>query len=106
MEQCFEEVLKQFEPMVYHLINKYRIRDVEGDFYQEATIALWRAWKDYDETKMKFSSYVYFRIDKALLSLIRKQNKQSDRDQYYVTLFRADGVTEDFNLSIDFVWLE
>lgn len=106
MERSFEEVLKQFEPMIYHLINKYRIRDCDGDFYQEAIIALWRAWQDYDEKKMKFSSYAYFRIDKALLSLIRNQKKQYDRDEYYVTLFQAEGITEDFNLPVDFVWLD
>lgn len=106
MEQNYEQILQEFEPMIFHLINKYRIRDLEGDFYQEASIALWRASQEYDEKKMKFSSYAYFRIDKALLSLIRKRNLQSDRDAYYQQLLHSEAFDTAFELALDFVWME
>ncbi|MGP4038746.1 sigma-70 family RNA polymerase sigma factor [Gracilibacillus sp. D59] len=64
----FEEVLTSYERMIHHLIHKYQIRDVEGEFFQEGLIAVWEAFKSYDKTKSKFSTYVYSCIARRFIN--------------------------------------
>ncbi|WP_153729528.1 sigma-70 family RNA polymerase sigma factor [Salinibacillus xinjiangensis] len=79
----FQEVINDHERIIYHLIQKYGIRDPQGEFYQEGLFALWRAYETYEEKQGKFSSYAYFLIQKALLSLIRARNHQKEKDEVY-----------------------
>ncbi|MDL4839107.1 sigma-70 family RNA polymerase sigma factor [Aquibacillus rhizosphaerae] len=81
----FEEIVKQHENMIHHLIHKCGIRDYNQEFYQEGMIALWKAAKTYDESRGKFSSYAYFLIEKGLLSLIRSQNHQVEKQEACVS---------------------
>ncbi|WP_226037833.1 sigma-70 family RNA polymerase sigma factor [Aquibacillus saliphilus] len=80
----FNDILKAHEKIIFHLINRLGIRDPDKEFYQEGVIAMWRAVETYDETRGKFSSYAYFLIEKALLSLIRQRNRQSEKDNLYL----------------------
>ena len=80
----FAYVLNDHENIIYHLINKYRIRDSEQEFYQEGTITLWKAMETYDEKRGKFSSYAYFLIDKAFLSMIRTRNRKAELQEAYI----------------------
>lgn len=89
-EKQFNDLLTEHENMIHYLIKKFGIRDPEKEFYQEGVIALWNAAETYDETRGKFSSYAYFRIEKALLSLIRKHNRQAEKETAYLTAVQAE----------------
>ncbi len=80
-EVDFNQLLKEFEPLIYHLISKYGIRDTEGDFYQEAAISLWQAYQSYDKEKAKFSTYAYYCISRTLCNLIAKNQKEIARKE-------------------------
>lgn len=82
----FNEVLNKYENMIHYLIHKLRIRDPEKEFYQEGTIALWKAVESYDAKRGKFSNHAYFRIEKVLLDLIRKRNRQTEKEQAYINM--------------------
>ncbi|RCW77340.1 sigma-70 family RNA polymerase sigma factor [Saliterribacillus persicus] len=75
-EVDFSQLLKEFEPLIYHLIKKYGIRDPEDEFYQEAAISLWQAYQSYDKEKAKFSTYAYYCISRTLCNLIAKDQKE------------------------------
>ncbi|ENH96263.1 hypothetical protein J416_11822 [Gracilibacillus halophilus YIM-C55.5] len=92
----FTELLKDFEPMIYSLMHKYQIRDPEGDFYQEASIALWRAYQKYDEGKSRFSTYAYYCIKHTFLNMIDKHNREVRRQQVWMEqTVEQDLYTED-----------
>lgn len=86
----FNDVLRDHEKMIYYLIHKLGIRNGEDEFYQEGVIALWKASETYDEARGKFSTYAYFLIHKALLSLIRKRNRQIEIENAYKIMITAD----------------
>ncbi|MCT2536662.1 sigma-70 family RNA polymerase sigma factor [Aquibacillus koreensis] len=79
----FEDLLSHHENIIYHIINKYGIRDPEKEFYQDGVIALWQAAASYDESKGKFSSYAYFKIEKEILSMIRIRIRQIEKQEAY-----------------------
>ncbi|WP_199868488.1 sigma-70 family RNA polymerase sigma factor [Virgibacillus senegalensis] len=86
----FEKLLAEYERMIYYLIHKWGIRDPEKEFYQEATIALWKAAETYDPAKGKFSTYAYFHMEKAMLSVIRKQNRQQEKEDRYLRMEKSN----------------
>ncbi|WP_138419923.1 sigma-70 family RNA polymerase sigma factor [Aquibacillus sediminis] len=81
----FETIVKDYEKMIYRIIHKLGIRDTDHAFYQEGLIALWKAVEKYDPARGAFSSYAYFLIEKAMISLIRKNNHQIQQQHDYVT---------------------
>lgn len=87
-----EQLIHEFEPMIYHLLHKYGIRDVEGEFYQVAIIALWRAWKSYDPKKGKFSTYAYFSMQKAFFTFMRNEKNIQKRKDKYEAYARPDSL--------------
>ncbi len=102
----FEQLVAQFEPMIYHLLHKYHIRDREKDFYQEGVIALWRAKQSYDPTKGEFSTYAYFLIQKAFFTIIRKENKRKEKQQQYMHYVQAESLSYNNELPFDPYLLE
>jgi RNA polymerase sigma factor (sigma-70 family) len=103
----FNDVLKEHEGIIYYLIQRLGIRDPEKEFYQEGVIALWRAVETYNEERGKFSTYAYFLVEKALLSLIRKRNRQTEVEEVYKVLVASDerNVSSSFQLNFDFYLL-
>ncbi|CQR46252.1 RNA polymerase factor sigma-70 [Paraliobacillus sp. PM-2] len=91
-EMSFEQLLRDFEPMIHHLLHKYGIVDAEKEFYQEGSIALWRAWQTYDQEKGKFSTYAYFSIQKAFFTLMRKEKNVQKRKEKYATYTDGDSL--------------
>ncbi|WP_186577996.1 sigma-70 family RNA polymerase sigma factor [Aquibacillus kalidii] len=86
----FNEVLQQYENIIYHLINKFGIWDTEREFYQEGVIALWNAMRTYDVKRGKFSSYAYFMVEKTLLSLIRTKTNRATKEKNYLNQVSTD----------------
>ncbi|SES07540.1 sigma-70 family RNA polymerase sigma factor [Salipaludibacillus aurantiacus] len=66
----FEEICKQFEPMIYGLIRRWNLGSDKEDYIQTARIALYEAWMRHDGELGAFpayaKSYVYGRIQQSL----------------------------------------
>jgi RNA polymerase sigma factor (sigma-70 family) len=97
----FEEVLKENERIIYHLINKYKIRDDEGEFYQEGIIALWHAMETYDESKAKLSTYIYKSISSKFLNIIKKENRQKEHLYRWIGQVTMDDLLVEDDFGID-----
>ncbi|GEM03660.1 hypothetical protein HMI01_06480 [Halolactibacillus miurensis] len=101
----FNRLLNDYEPMMYHLLKKYHVRDPEGEFYQELAICLWQATQDYDDEKMKFSTYVYNKMQFRLIDLFRKDERKRNREEKYKHHVETTGSfqTEDQVPNTDFI---
>ncbi|SFL34102.1 RNA polymerase sigma factor, sigma-70 family [Gracilibacillus orientalis] len=97
----FEDVLKDSEKMIYHIMHKYQIRDVEGEFYQEGLIALWHAFQNYDPSKSKFSTYAYYCITRRFINKIRKENRERDQFQNWLDQVTIEDLLIEDELHID-----
>ncbi|MDX8047134.1 sigma-70 family RNA polymerase sigma factor [Gracilibacillus sp. S3-1-1] len=91
-----EEVLVTYEQMIHHLIHKYRIRDNQGEFYQEGLIAIWEAYQKHDPTKSRLSTYIYSCITRKFLNKIKKDNHDQEKlNKWLEHAERSDLLTED-----------
>ncbi|SHM57374.1 sigma-70 family RNA polymerase sigma factor [Gracilibacillus kekensis] len=99
--QSIESVLQEYDRMIHHLIHKYKIRDTEGDFFQEGLIAIWHAYQTYDESKSKFSTYVYYCIARRFLNKIQKDNRENDQLQSWLNQITTDDFVTEMELDVD-----
>ncbi|SDC30427.1 RNA polymerase sigma factor, sigma-70 family [Pelagirhabdus alkalitolerans] len=93
MEVSFTQLLEDFKPMIYHLLNKYHIRDSDGDYFQELSITLWKASTSYDQARMKFSTYAYQTMQFRLIDLIRKNSKMKESEERFKKCLRAEDMS-------------
>ena len=77
--ETFEEVHKQFEPMIRGIMRKIGIYKNHDEFYQIGLIALWQAHERYEEGKSAFSTYAYAYILGRIMSELRKNRLQQER---------------------------
>ncbi|WP_019413925.1 sigma-70 family RNA polymerase sigma factor [Paenisporosarcina sp. TG20] len=68
----FEEVLEQYEPMIYACLRKLRIYKNHESFIQVGRIGLWKAWLRFDETKGDFTPFAFRSIYGSLLDELKK----------------------------------
>jgi len=73
MGQSFEELVKQYKPMIYSIIKKLHISKEYEEYYQLGLIALWEAVETFEENKSSFSSFAYKKIYWKIVSHLRKQ---------------------------------
>ncbi|GAE95279.1 hypothetical protein JCM21714_4498 [Gracilibacillus boraciitolerans JCM 21714] len=99
--KSIESVLEDYDRMIHHIIHKYHIRDVEGEFFQEGLIAVWHAFQTYDESKSKFSTYVYSCIARRLLNRIQKENREKDQFQTWLDQVTMEDIMIEDELDID-----
>ncbi|WP_058308564.1 sigma-70 family RNA polymerase sigma factor [Gracilibacillus massiliensis] len=99
--QSIESVLQEYDRMIHHLIQKYRIRDTEGEFFQEGLIAVWHAFQTYDETKSKFSTYVYSCVARRFLNKIQKDNREKTQLQSWLNQVTMDDIVTEDQLDVD-----
>ncbi|MBB4827040.1 RNA polymerase sigma factor (sigma-70 family) [Sporosarcina luteola] len=71
----FEEVLKQYEPMISAMIRKLHIYRDFDNFRQAGRVALWQAWLRYDKQKGSFTAFAYRSIRGAMLDELQKENR-------------------------------
>lgn len=71
--QNFNEVLEQYEPMISASIRKLNIYRDFDFFRQSGRIALWHAWKRFDEKKGNFTPYAYRSIRGAMLDELKNE---------------------------------
>ncbi|GAE92430.1 hypothetical protein JCM21714_1429 [Gracilibacillus boraciitolerans JCM 21714] len=97
----FASILKEHEKMIFHLINKYQIQDIEGEFYQEGMIAVWHALQTYDQTKSKLSTYVYYCITRRFLNKIKKENSEREKFQIWFDQVTMEDIQIEDQLDVD-----
>ncbi|MGB6405832.1 MAG: sigma-70 family RNA polymerase sigma factor [Planococcus donghaensis] len=78
----FEEVAVQYAPMISAIIRKLHIyRDYES-FRQLGNIALWQAWRRFDDTKGNFTPFAYRSIQGAMLDELKRETKRNEQISY------------------------
>lgn len=77
----FNEIIKQYEPMIHKIIRTLGIYKNQKEFFQTGLIALWQAAERYDQERGTFSSFAYSYIKGHLLTEMTRRNKH---DEHYV----------------------
>lgn len=77
----FEEVHKQYEGLLHNRTNKYIAHTLYDDIFQEAQIALWRAYKRYNKPNNEFMTFAYSWIWGAISTFLRDYNKTHVRNR-------------------------
>ncbi|WP_096156525.1 sigma-70 family RNA polymerase sigma factor [Bacillus sp. FJAT-45066] len=78
-ESEFSEIVEEYSSMIYKIIHSLHIQKDIDQFYQEGLIALWYAWKGYEDSKASFTTYAYWTIRGMLLNLIKKDRRYHDK---------------------------
>lgn len=76
--ETFEEVLKQFEPMIYACMRKLLIYKNYDSFLQVGRVGLWKALQRYDSSKGDFAPFAYRSIYGSLLDELKKAAKEEN----------------------------
>lgn len=71
----FDEVLKQYEPMISASIRKLNIYRDHEHFRQAGRVALWQAWQRFDEEKGNFTAFAFRSIRGAMLDELKKESR-------------------------------
>lgn len=74
----FEEVLKQYEPMISSILRKAHVYKNHDQFRQAALIALWKAWSNFDASRGSFTPYAYRMMLTTVYTAMRKDNQYSE----------------------------
>ena len=96
VEMSFEEVLELFTPAIHREINKQkaifdRPSEERDDMFQEASIAVWRGFKNHDEnSNHHFSTYIMQYIRHGVQEITIKNNA-----------VKRSGLDSNINLSLD-----
>ncbi|MEH7274260.1 sigma-70 family RNA polymerase sigma factor [Neobacillus vireti] len=77
--ESFDEVVVQYQPMIYKIINSLHIYKNQEEFYQTGLIGLWEATQSFDERKGNFSNYAYTCMKGKMLSQMTKNNQFNER---------------------------
>ena len=105
----FEDVLEQYEPMISASLRKLNIYRDHDSFRQAGRVALWQAWKRFDEAKGDFTPFAYRSIRGAMLDELKKEHRIEENiaqvevdillndtdikfDDYFVEKNKLDGV--------------
>ena len=75
----FEDVLKQFEPMISACIRKLSIYKNHELYRQAGRIALWKAWVKFDVEKGDFAAYAYRSIYGGMLDELKREKRQEEQ---------------------------
>ncbi|WP_052659477.1 sigma-70 family RNA polymerase sigma factor [Bacillus alveayuensis] len=73
MKQTFEELVTTYHPMIISIIKKLHITKEVDEYYQIGLIALWEAYKEFQNEKGSLSSFIYKKIYWKIVSHLRKQ---------------------------------
>lgn len=80
--ESFEELVEQYDRMIWKIIHSLNIYKDEPEYYQTALIALWDAKNSFDESKGVFTSYAYSFIKGRLMSELSKRTKLKNKLSY------------------------
>lgn len=78
----FDQLVKQYENMIYKIMHSLNIYKNQEEFYQIGLIALWEANERFDPEKGAFTSFAYAYIRGRLMTELTKNNKHEERSMY------------------------
>jgi RNA polymerase sigma factor (sigma-70 family) len=78
----FQSTLKEFTPMIHHIIRSLKIYKNYDEFYQIGLIALWEAKEKFDPKKGSLTSYAYMTIKGRLLSELKRAARVDEQQLY------------------------
>lgn len=74
----FEQLAKQYTPMIHRIMNKLHIYKNKEDYHQIGLIALWEAHTKFDSAKGAFPPYAYSYIQGRIMNALTKDAAFSD----------------------------
>lgn len=78
-EMNFEQFFKHNEGRIHYQIRRLGIKqDWYDDFYSEAILALWEAYKDFDHQKGNLGTFINYKIRYRLIDLLRKKIREQE----------------------------
>lgn len=89
-----EQVLRDYEPMIHHIIQKKNLYGEFQDLMQEGRIALMKALDTYSPEKSKFSSYAFTVIKNRLFSYVKRNNTTVNGKGHGGIYMVGDGILE------------
>jgi len=82
----FESFFKMNEDRIHFMIHQLGIKgDWYGEFYAEGLVALWQAYKSFDDTKGDIGTYLNYRIRYRMLDLLRKKLRDQEKEEAAVS---------------------
>jgi RNA polymerase sigma factor (sigma-70 family) len=78
----FEQLAKEFEPMINKIMHTLNIYKNKEEFFQLGLISLWQAQQQYNPAKGKFASYAYSYIKGRFQTEMTKANRIEGRVVY------------------------
>ncbi|WP_342528434.1 sigma-70 family RNA polymerase sigma factor [Chryseomicrobium sp. FSL W7-1435] len=83
----FEQLLDAYQPMISSVLRKTHIYKDHEIFRQAASIALWKAWQNFDESKGSFAGYAYRTMYGAVLDELKKVSKDLPMEDSFFATF-------------------
>ncbi|AIE61405.1 sigma-70 family RNA polymerase sigma factor [Bacillus methanolicus] len=96
--ESFEQLARQYEPMIHKLIFTANIYKNKEEFFQLGLISLWEASQRFNPEKGNFTNYAYTYIKGKFMTELTKANKHEERNIYpkeEFWEFIVDPITED-----------
>lgn len=72
----FEEYMKELEPTINLLLNKFNIKTEKEDLYQEAIILIWELYEQGRLDKQNYKAYYYGALKNKLNNILLDEHKQ------------------------------
>ncbi|MGY3715161.1 sigma-70 family RNA polymerase sigma factor [Sutcliffiella cohnii] len=95
----FSDVLEQYKPMIFKIINTLHIYRDHSYYFHEGVVALWTAYRQFNEEKGSFSAYAYTTIRGTLLNVLKAERLFDDNhapwDKEYEEFIPDDSVSLD-----------
>ncbi|HUA81192.1 MAG TPA: sigma-70 family RNA polymerase sigma factor [Dyella sp.] len=99
-QQAFEILLREHQRIVLKVVSMYaRHPEDRNDLAQEICVQLWRSFPSFDETRARFSTWMYRVALNVAISQVRRTPRQEDRfepleSSHLDTIGGSDGVAE------------
>jgi DNA-directed RNA polymerase len=90
----FDQLHKQYEPMIFHILKKLAIYRNKQEFYQIGCIALWEASQRFDEKKGEFKSFAYSYIIGRMKSELSNETKFKENKHLLASMSVQEEVVE------------
>lgn len=79
----FNTICELYEPMITKVLKKAKVYKDHEHYRQCARIALWNAWKNYDQKRGDFAPYAYWTMLTSIYKEIEKDNQYKERNIAY-----------------------
>lgn len=75
----FEQLAKQYEPMIHKIIRSLNIYKNQEDYFHIGLVGLWEAAEAFDPEKGEFTNYAYSYVKGQILNEMNRNNRFEER---------------------------